>query len=454
MKFYIEAVSKIPLLLIAMVLVACTSLPHKYKQERPTVIQTQTDQSSTTIKVIALDSDSYSYSITSENTDTNPIEHPIKGFSRTSIPSTNFEIHHLQIDGLQLRQRYKLNIKQNGKVIDQRQFSALDPNKDSPKIAIASCLYDKHIKLAQTMQTQLLREQPDVIFLIGDNVYANRASLDGIASVQELWTRYLESFIQYPMFKSTFLIPVFATWDDNDYGMSNGDSTYAARKESQKVFKSFFHSDKGNNLYSYGPGVSSRLTLNVDIYFMDDRSFRTPANALDGNESHWGVEQTNWLFKYLKQSHQPSILINGNQFFGAYHPFESFAGTHPKAFKEFLSRLRSESEPYVFISGDRHLFEAMKMTRPDLPLTTYEFTISGLHANMYPSSWTQYPNVRQIVGIAEKPHYSIIQPQWKNRSLILDVTTKSNGDIVIHEETYKIRIPKNKVIIKQPDKAG
>src|SRR5690606_37851004 len=94
----------------------------------------------------------------------------------------------------------------------------------------------------------------------------------------------------------------------------------------------------------------------------------------------------------------PAWLINGDQFFGAYHPFESYEGQHPESFRRMMAELKKTRLPMAFLSGDRHLTEIMSIEPAQLGYRTYEVTTSAIHAKTFPGSFKKDPNPRQLVG--------------------------------------------------------
>jgi alkaline phosphatase D len=101
-------------------------------------------------------------------------------------------------------------------------------------------------------------------------------------------------------------------------------------------------------------------------------------------------------------------MISGDQFFGNYHRWESYEGLHPKEFKEFKESLRrSLGHNYIFISGDRHLVEVMKIDESEFGKEAYEFTISGMHTKMYPGSLARDSNKRRVSGFDGTPNYGV-----------------------------------------------
>ena len=139
---------------------------------------------------------------------------------------------------------------------------------------------------------------------------------------------------------------------------------------------------------------------------MDDRSFRTEANAKE--ETHRGLEAEKWLFAALKADKTPTWILNGDQIFGGYHTFESMEREHPAAFKRLLAATHESVAPLAFISGDRHLTELMRIPEKEGGFETFELTTSPIHAKTYPEPWKKTPNPRQMVGVSGTLNFAVV----------------------------------------------
>src|SRR5690606_10414733 len=122
-------------------------------------------------------------------------------------------------------------------------------------VVFASCLDESFRDLQKKMWLQILAQKPDAIFLIGDNLYANQPAK--IASAEQILRRYAEARESIELFRASRLVPVLATWDDNDYGMNDGDRTWAFKTAVTGAFFGFFPQEKAGAEFQRGPGISS-----------------------------------------------------------------------------------------------------------------------------------------------------------------------------------------------------
>ncbi len=404
------------------------------------VMQGVTSDSTTQVNFIGQKGKTYQISLRDPEGETlSPSEQTTisKPFSVKTVVKAKFK-------GLSLRKSYELTINdEQGGNLDRRHLKALDIKKSMATIAFASCMDDFYKTQQTSMWKELLGHGADILIILGDNVYADRRNGHPIIDVNPrvLWERYTETRDLLELYKSDNLIPIIATWDDHDFGQNDGGLDFKYKKESTETFNAFFSQDSVKGVYDLGPGVSSTLRVFGQVfYLLDDRSFRTPDHKGGPEQTQLGVAQENWLLENLVSTRHPSWLINGGQWFGGYHQFESFEGDHPENFKIFMNRLKSAVAPVIFISGDRHLAELMKIEKEVLGYETYEFTTSAIHANVYPSTWDKTPNRRQIAGVAGTFNYGIVKTSqedtWK-----INVKAFGPGSKLLFERDLKIAKP-------------
>ncbi|MCC7440480.1 MAG: alkaline phosphatase family protein [Bdellovibrionales bacterium] len=340
--------------------------------------------------------------------------------------------------GLNFQTRYGLQVRRRekggepGEIVDYRRFKTLDIDREGARILVASCMDDTYKDEALRMWKQAAKDEAQVAFLIGDNAYADKdvGVYKGPADPATVWKRMVETRQLIPYFRNRDLTPVFATWDDHDYGVNDGDRTYAHRRESTEIFKAFFPMDGIAGTYEEGPGLARSLRYaGQRIVFLDGRSFRSPNGQGGADETHLGSPQERWLETLLSGEPVPTWLILGDQYFGAYHGFESYERNHPASFRRFLTSLKKSKSPLFFVSGDRHLVELMAIEPGVLGYPTFEFTTSAIHAKVFPSSWDKTPNPRQIEGAANALNYGLIETRIRTGGEDADGAARFRWDL-------------------------
>ena len=231
-------------------------------------------------------------------------------------------------------------------------------------------------------------KKPDVMVWMGDNLYYQTPDeLDP----SMMAFRYRRQRTFGPLQNLLTATSQIAIWDDHDYGPNDADLSYVMKGESLKLFKQYWANP------SFGlpevPGVFGYARMSdVDIFLLDDRYYRTANGLLDGpDKTMWGNAQLTWLKNALVYSNAPlKLIVNGTQMWNRFNHFEGFNRyvTEQKAFAAWL--LDQRIEGVVFLTGDRHFSELIKIERPGAyPL--YEFTSSPLTS----SPWTNPPMEEQ-----------------------------------------------------------
>lgn len=354
-----------------------------------------------------------------------------------------YTVHHLSFNNLNPDTSYLFQVRSTTtpKLIDERRLRTLAPGKRSLRFAVASCMYDKDDQ--GDIWQRMIALRPDVIFLIGDNVYADMG-ITGVkakkieqimATPADLWRRHAETRSRITLFRSKDLIPVIASWDDHDYGMNNGGRDYPFKNESRAIFRAFFGSKQNENFHPAGIGLASFFTIyGFNFFLLDNRTFRTSIFS-STQPRHYGDEQLRWLWHGLRQKDY-AFIVGGDQFFGAYHRFESFAGNHSMRFKQFLAELKTLPTRVAFLSGDRHLTEIMQIPAKVLGYQTYEFTTSPIHAKLYPSNWDKTPNPLQIQGQDLHHNFMFFEVKKTSNQMELRVSSHSKRGRILFKGNY------------------
>lgn len=360
-------------------------------------------------------------------------------FERSVMKGTSWVIDRLEIFNLPAGGEFEFIVAdENGELWDRRTFAGLNPAKKNAKVAVVSCSDEGWIDEQKQIWTELLARKPDAVFLIGDNVYADKPPVTGI---EHLMRRYAESRAGLELFKSPRLVPVMATWDDHDYGQNDGDRTFAHKSAATTTFFQFFPQEKPGANFQRGPGVSSWWrAFGVNFAFLDDRSFRTP-NGLDlPDQTHFGADQEKWIRQGLKEAREPVLLISGDQFFGEYKFCESYQTNHPKSMKTELAQWKKAKVPVVFVSGDRHLADINKVPRSVMGYETYELTSSAIHARVYKDGFARCPSYNQVVGVAGEFNYMMIGFSAATRAqLKLNVQSFGLGNKTHFQKTLTVK---------------
>ena len=137
------------------------------------------------------------------------------------------------------------------------------------KIAFGSCINQNN---ALDILDTVLMYQPDVFVFLGDNVYADTREVD-------VFKNEYNKLKAKPSFNRLIdHVPVFATWDDHDYGENDAGKYYPLKEDSRQIFLDFWNvpdsSERRNHQGVYDAVFFSLDTLVIQLILLDTRSFR------------------------------------------------------------------------------------------------------------------------------------------------------------------------------------
>ncbi len=309
----------------------------------------------------------------------------------------------------------------NGDLLDTRTFSTLRPELSDVKVALASCMRDTKADFQAPMWKALADSQPDLLFLLGDNVYVDDTPHNEKIGPDEakIWRRYVETRMTLDLYHLPRLIPTLATWDDHDFGLNNSYGNTPWKNPATYVFRTLYAQDAVMPEVSWGPGISTSFdAYGQRFYLMDNRSFRDLRYL---GYDHWGKGQENWLFDSLSLETTPGWIFTGSQVCGGYRSGWSFEGTNGRAFRNTLERLKKIEAPVLFGSGDVHYSEVMKLEDTLLGYNSLEITSSSMHSN---AREPEKGNPRRIASVGE---FNFVLARVKVTPSSLDLSLVSYG---------------------------
>lgn len=370
------------------------------KRSGPSILQGATDRTRTQFSIVYL----------------NPVRSVVTDeFGNQILPDReeffSFQNHPLKISrcffsNLRPDQQFSLNVFDQNVQIDVREFQTLDDRKEVLRFALLSCM--DHNEHKPEIWQNLVKQNPDVLFFIGDAVYAD-GGIGKAANPAQLWSSFCDSRQVLEIYFSKKLIPTIAVWDDHDFGHNNsGLWDYPYVKESQKNFLQFFaQSSTHCDWLRTGPGIASAFQFNDQLFLlMDDRSFRLKRGSHD-RYAHWGEAQETWMLSLIESHRGPVWLINGSQIFPQSVWMESLARDHATQFKAVMKELSGMKSKVIFASGDVHYSEISKIEREMLGYQTFEVTSSAVHSPVMFGAPTTVPNSRRMAATGKRNYILI-----------------------------------------------
>ncbi len=417
------------------------SSPSQFKPGYLSIVQGPTSDTEALFNLFSPRLKKYTYEVA----DTNETKLATVKYETVAGPGFH-NVDKVKVSGLTLGQKYFFRVFDGKTKVDERIFSALDVHNAAPHFALLSCMADDYRfnEVIDPMWNRLQDANPDFLILNGDTVYVDSFEFveRNKATETDLWQRYVDTFRRIPLYHWPELVPVFATWDDHDFGTNDSDETFVSKDAALKLFHAIFGGSELPGVWVQGPnGVSSALhAFGQSFYFMDDRTFRQPNKNQTTQEpfGHWGQGQHEWLLGQLTTQAMPAWVINGNQCFDgkdlSYK--ECFEGNHPKEFVNFIEQLKQVPVPVVFGTGDVHISEIMRIPKERIGYETYELTSSSMHS--YAGEGWDNP-MRLPDAFTPEFNFMMIRSQNVNSALQIDVQCLGLEDHPYFEKSLQVQ---------------
>jgi alkaline phosphatase D len=290
----------------------------------------------------------------------------------------------------------------------------------------------------------------DAFVLLGDNIYADTSD----PAVFRIKYNLLAAMPGFAKLRQT--TPLFATWDDHDYGINDGGAGFLGAAAAQQEFCEFFQVPATSPLRTK-PGVYDCVTLGPDgkrvqVILLDTRMFRSPLKKDPANSkvnlpntapdaTVLGEEQWAWFERRLREPAEIRVVVSSIQLIANEHGSEKW-DNFPKERARFLELLqRIQAKGVVVISGDRHMAELSALAPTDgVAYPLYDLTTSGLNQPIAKESEHKAKNPPRPqpnrYRLHERPYtgsnFGLMRIQWDgpNPSLRLEVCGLEGGVVI------------------------
>ena len=314
-------------------------------------------------------------------------------------------------------------------VIPLQQAQAQSSNPLISRIAFGSCAEENK---PQPVLDLVVQHQPDIFVYLGDNIYGDTHDM------KLLQAKY-DSLAAHPEFtRLKNRIPIYATWDDHDYGWNDAGKYYPFREESKRIFLKFFGEPSGSERFKHEGIYHSELFegqgRRVQLILLDVRSFRSDLRPYRGefaqddkyfypldyhphqiaDSTLLGASQWAWLENELKKPADLRIIASGTQFGISFNGYEAWAN-FPHEQKRLLELVKkTRANGVLFITGDVHYGEISRINHPGL-YPIYDVTSSGITSTWHFAT----PNDHRIEGPVMDNHFGMISVDWKKKDPIV-----------------------------------
>jgi len=284
---------------------------------------------------------------------------------------------------------YAVTRAADGAVLARGSFALPDPAATRARVAFGSCA-DIDETTARVW-SRIALESPDALVLIGDTPYIDATDL----STQRRRHRMFAGVASFE--RLTAATPLFAVWDDHDFGRNDTDGRLPQREQSRRAFLEYRPLD-GAGAGDQGLFHSFR-TGPMEVFVLDTRWFaRTEPAAGDPTKpSLLGAAQWRWLEEGLRASTAPFKVVASSMVWNSrVRPLKSDCwGAYPHEFERFQDIVRTTgARGVVLVSGDVH--RSRVLVHPTAARAGYdlvELVTSPLHARVHADAAVTGPEV-------------------------------------------------------------
>ncbi|MEM9916200.1 MAG: alkaline phosphatase D family protein [Planctomycetota bacterium] len=290
-------------------------------------------------------------------------------------------------------------------------------------IAFGSCLKTDQ---PAPIFDHLLAMQPDVLLMLGDNVYVSRARGEKTPEVFDLKYGELAAQPYWPRLRQDVPL-LLATWDDHDYGKNDAGKEWEKKDNGKDAFLEFFPTsatkipegrDGVYHAVTVGPEGRRVQFIMLDTRWSRDAIDRKPGPrgargpylpSDDTTRTLLGEAQWAWLADVLSEPADVRLIGSSIQVVAREHGWECW-GNFPHELAR-LYRLIDETHAngVVLLSGDRHLGEISKDVDDVTPYPMWDITASGFNQD---TRDVDEPNRYRLGGVHRNSHFGAIQIDW------------------------------------------
>lgn len=271
----------------------------------------------------------------------------------------------LRVEGLEPATNYTYRIRVGGTMLEQPEWRlrTADPNARTVRLAFGGGA--GYTPVNERMWSTIGNENPDLLLLLGDNVYIDNPTHPEIQRYC-----YYRRHSRPEFRRLVCTTPVYAIWDDHDFGVN--DCWYGSDPD-QPAWKRdvlrVFQQNWVNPSYGGGaetPGVWFAFDREpIRVIMTDGRYYRS--NPEETPRTMLGDAQKSWLLETLRKPAQPfTFIVSGVPWTpGTKGESPDTWDGYPEEREEIFQALEAAPlENVLLLSADRHRSDILRIERP------------------------------------------------------------------------------------------
>lgn len=323
--------------------------------------------------------------------------------------------------------------------------ASLDTTTSITRVALGSCF---HPRRDAGIFDEIAAANPDVMVMLGDNVYAEDEADDPeLKSLRQAYAELasVESFSR--LRQST---PLLVAWDDHDYGKNDAGAEFVHKQAAQSLYQHVWavtaddpRTSRNGIYYEKTTGPQGQR---VQFILLDTRFFRSPMTlnpdqqqgrytaSDDPDQSMLGETQWRWLETQLNKPADVRVVVTPVQMIADGHYWEAWA-MMPRERQRFYRLLeKTSANGVVMVSGDRHS-AALYRLAGETPYPLFEMTTSSLNIPLtaFVKDPVDEPGPYRLTPPFYESNYGLIDIDWADRTVTLQIMG-ANGTTVANQE--------------------
>lgn len=325
------------------------------------------------------------------------------------------------------------------------------------RLAFGSCAEQSK---PQPVWDAVLAARPQAFVFLGDNIYGDTREL----AVLERKYAQLAAIPGFARLRAS--VPVFATWDDHDYGENDAGAEYPLKEDSRRAFLRFWGEPDDSPRWQRDGVYTSRIFgppgRRVQLILLDLRYNRTPirvdprwkdyedygrwarraartegpvvpgpyARDPDPAAGMLGERQWAWLEQQLREPAELRLIGSSLQVLADFPGWEAWVNYARDQARLFALIRDTGARGVVFLSGDTHYGE---LTRLDVnvPYPLYDLTSSGLT-----EEWkVGVPNALRIGTAFNRANFGLVDVDWTARTVRLSLRDVQGTELLSQSVT-------------------
>jgi len=334
----------------------------------------------------------------------------------------------------------------------------LDVSKAITRIAFGSCFDQNMPTLSLSpfgprhdIWDTIVEAGPDLMLLLGDNIYAKT---EDMAVMRREYAK-LAADAGFRRLRRS--VPILATWDDNDYGKSDGGAEYPRKRESQSIFLEFFNEPKDSPRWTragvYDAKVVGPPGRRVQIILLDTRYFRGPlvwrphdqpappdrpgpyVPTTDTSATMLGETQWRWLAEQLRVPADLRIIASSIEVVAEDHGYEKWANFPHERARLFKLIGETKVGGVLIISGDRHSAELSRIDA-GVGYPLYDLTSSSLNK---PRLWAIEANQHRVGEMYFGANFGMVSIDWDRPDPLIRLQIHGTDGKTVFEHEVSLR---------------